>query len=318
MLGYLGYLKLDDIFLLANSSGMNRVVNPIISQGVWGAGWYNSATVAYADSQQNFEGTVAFELQAIPSVWNMIADWLVEQRVFAKSFSMSPNGVVEYFYNKVDNDPRSGAWCSQASFNIDAQSIVTVSATAIALIRQEVANASTYTDIRIGPGTPTGPLNPSPRNLNPIPGHNCYADITWPNAPPSWSTSNLNGFVMMNGSVNVNNNSQVIRGCTADPNPMAVLQGSMAVDGSITLWRNGQLLDPYGPDNSHVGSFTASEAHINMYFGGLSGQQAFLVRHVLLTSDAFDIQGMNSPTVRTFGFTGLGDGQYPPFQMTTT
>ncbi len=317
-LGYMGYAKLDDIFLLCNSSGINRNVSPLISQAVWGGGWYNAAKTNFADSQQNFEGSLNFELQAFPSVWNLIADWLVEERVFSKSFSLSPNGVVEYFYTRDEADYRSGAWCSGASFTVDANSLITVGANVIALVRQEVVNYSDYTAVRTGPGRPTGPLNPTPRNLNPLPGWYAYADIDWPNAPPIWTRTNTSGFVMMNGSMNVNNNTQIIRGCTGDPNPVAVLQGQQDVDGSITLWRNGDLRDPYGDaSTTSESSFSAVNAKLDLVFGGTGAsiQQRIRIRHLVLTSDAFDIQAPNSPTVRTFGFTGLGDGEYPPFEM---
>ena len=39
-LGYFGYLKLANIFLLTNSGGLNRQVNPMYSEAVWGAGWF--------------------------------------------------------------------------------------------------------------------------------------------------------------------------------------------------------------------------------------------------------------------------------------
>lgn len=212
-LGYMGYAKLDNIFLLTTSSGINRNVSPLISNAVWGGGWYNAAKTNFADSQQHFEGSLNFELQAFPTVWNLFADWLVEERVYSKSFSMSPNGLTEFFYTRDEADYRSGAWCSGASFNVDANSLITVGANVVALVRQEVNSPGNYLSRRIGPGRPTGPLNPTPRNLNPLPGWYAYADIDWPNAPPIWTRNNTSGFVMMNGSINANNNTQIIRGC---------------------------------------------------------------------------------------------------------
>jgi len=38
-IGYYGYAKLSNIFLLTNTGGLNREVNPILSEAVWGAGW---------------------------------------------------------------------------------------------------------------------------------------------------------------------------------------------------------------------------------------------------------------------------------------
>jgi hypothetical protein len=310
-LGYLGYVKLANTFLLCNSSGLNRQVAPLMSEGVWGAGWYNAAQdTNYADSQQHFEGGINFELQGASSVWNLLRDWLVEQRVDAQSVELSPNGIDKYNYTKDAQDPRTGVWLSQAGFSIGNNELVKISATGIALRRTESVAGANYKAIRVGPGLPVNPLNPSPKNRNPIPGWNCKATIVIPNFPAAWTTSNLTGSVLQSAEVNVNNNTQIIRGCTGDNNPVAVLQGTMAVEGSITVWRDGSIPDPYG-----TGSFQASGASMLLQMGGAPSLD-FNIRYVLITSDAFDIQGKNNPTVRVFGFAGLGDGVYPPLTLT--
>jgi hypothetical protein len=311
MLGYLGFVRLTDIYLLANSTGLDRQVNPIISNGVWGAGWYNAADVTnYADSQMHFEGAINFELQAISSVWNLIRDWLIEQRVFAKSAILSPNGIQQYFYTQAGDDPRSGLWASQAGFTIDAGSIVGISLTGIGLKRLESNTNSAYTDINVGPGLPTAPMNPSPRNRNPIPGWKTIAEIDWPNSPPYWTPDEPLGMAMMNGNVNFNNNTQIIRACTGDRNPIAVVQGTMRVDGSIALFRNGPIPDPYEIEDN----FTAEDASVAFRLGG-TPDLAFSIPNVVLSSDAFPVQGKNTPVTRTFGFFGVGDGSGPPMTI---
>jgi hypothetical protein len=311
-LGYLGYIKLGSIYLLANTSGLNRQVNPLLSKAVWGAGWYNAAaTTNYADSQQHFEGPVQFELQGSPVIWNLFRDWLVEQRVNPQSIELSPNGILRHAYTANLSDPRSGCWISQAAFSVDANALITVNATMMALKRTETATASSYKAINVGPGTPTAPLNPAPHNRNPFPGWSAITTINWPGAPSIYTLVNPTGFVLMNSNFTINNNTQIIRGCTGDANPVAVLQGTMAVDGSMTLWRDGPIPDPYDQPGT---PFTASGASLSMQFGSTSPLQ-FFIDHVLLTSDAHDIQGDNSPSTRVFGFAGLGNGTLPPFRM---
>lgn len=315
-LGYLGYASIEGVQLLTNTTGLNRVVNPLQSTAVWGAGWYNAAqTTNYADSQQHFEGPVNFELQAFPNLWNIIRDWLVEDRVNAKSVSLSPNGVIQYDYTLDQNDPRTGVWLGSASFTVDKESIVTVGATCVGLRRTETVVGTTYKDLRDLSDTnnrkPTAPLNPSPRNRNPIPGYNCRAEISWPNSAPFWSTSNLTGLVLMSTNFNVNNQPVIIRGCTQDPNPVAVLMGTMSVDGSMTLWRDGGIEDPYKTQDA----FSAENANLSLHIGGGGPELTFEIPHVLITSDAHDVQAQNTETVRTFGISGLGDGENPPFLM---
>jgi len=311
-IGYLGYAKLANVFLLCNSTGLNRQVNPLLSTAVWGAGWYDGAQhTNYADSQMHFEGAINFELQSVAAVWNLVRDWVIEQRAFAQSCTVSPNGIAVYDYTLDGGDYRTGVWNKSCAFNIDAGSIVTASTTAVALKRDETIGTEGYAaNKRTAVGAPTNPLNPAPRNENPIPGWNCQAEVTWPNAPDFWADPGApQGMTLMKASVNVNNNTQIIRGCTGDLSPVAVIQGVIHAEGSIDLWRDGGIPDPYGTP----GDFTAEDASIILNIG----QTPLIIRlpFVLLTTDAYDVQGQNNPTNRTFGFAGLGDGTQPPILM---
>jgi hypothetical protein len=314
-IGYLGYAKLANQFLLTNSSSLNRKIEPLYSEAVWGAGWYNAAKhTNYADSQQYFEGGLEFELQAQATVWNLIRSWLIEDRACSQSLVMSPNGFVVYDYTKDTNDSRTGVWLKSASFSIDAEQLIKVSAECIALKRTETVSQGKFcANMRSNPanGAPVNPLNPAPRNRNPIPGWNAAATIVWPDSQPFWSTpSNLTGMVLKSASINVNNNTQLIKGCTGDANPVAVIQGTITAEGDMSLWREGGIPDPYATP----GVFTASNANIAFSLGGAGGL-TFRMNYVVLTSDAHDIQGQDTPTTRNFGFAGLGDGISPPFLM---
>jgi hypothetical protein len=312
-LGYLGYLKVADTFVLCNTAGLNRVVAPIMSKAVWGAGWYNAASVTnYADSQMHFEGGVNFELQGEPVVWNLVRDWLIEQRAFPQSVLLSPNGQVVHSYLVEGGDSRTGVWLRDAAFRIDATSLVTVGANGIALIRTETVSGSAYKDgLRANVGIPTKPLNPTTRNRNPIPGWNVQAEVTWPGAPAFWNEPNaLNGMVLQNADVTVNNNTQIIRGCTGDPSPVAVLQGTIEVTGSMSLWRDGGIPDPFGEE----GTFTSDDASVIFNLGGTPAL-TMRIPNLLIVSDAYEIQEQNTPVPRTFGLAGLGDGVNPPFMM---
>jgi len=312
-IGYLGFLKLADQFLLCNSTGLNRQVNPLLSTGVWGAGWFNAATTTnYADSQQHFEGAMNFELQGEAAIWNLIRDWLIQQRAFPQNVILSPNGIVTYNYLIDGGDPRTGVWMSQAAITVDSTALITFSATGIALKRVEVVASTNWkVGLKTNVGAPVKPLNPSPRNRNPIPGWNTQALVTWPNAPAFWADPGaLDGMVLTQANFTVNNNTQIVRGCTGDTNPVAVIQGTITVDGTMNLWRDGGIPDPYVPDSN----FTAENASVIFDLGGAPAL-TFRMRNILLTSDAHDVQGQNTLTSRNFGMAGLGDGVFPPFLM---
>jgi hypothetical protein len=193
---------------------------------------------------------------------------------------------------------------------IDAEQLMTIAATGIALKRTENDNGDNFcSDLRNNVGIPTKPLNPSPRNRNPIPGWNTGAEVTWPNAPAFWEDpSNLFGMVLVRASVNLNNNTQIVRGCTGDKNPVAVIQGTMTVDGTMDLWRDGGIPDPYEPFEN----FTAETASATFNIGVTTTPLVMRMDHILITTDAHDVQGQNTLTTRNFGFAGLGDGIEPP------
>lgn len=140
-------------------------------------------------------------------------DWLIERRVFPQSMILSPNGILVQNYEVNPSDARTGVWANTAAFTVDPERLVTVNLGGIALRRTEVASAATYKSIRVGPGIPTAPLNPTPTNRNPFPGWAAQVFLTWPNAPPIFSESNTTGFVMRGADFQYSNNTQVIRGC---------------------------------------------------------------------------------------------------------
>jgi hypothetical protein len=333
-LGYFGHATIAGVNLLVNSTGLNRQVNPLMSRAVWGAGWYNAAAVTnYADSQMHFEGPINFELQGVPLVWNLIRDWLIERRAFPQSARISPNGVMEYRYETDVNDYRTGLWMSQATININNTALVTVSGTCIGLKRKEFVNGvengplvTNFYPMGVNPARagspaardqglrPVAPLNPAPRNLNPIPGWDCQAQVVWPAAAPFWADpGNVDGMVLMQTDIRVNNNTQVIRGCTGDIAPVAVIQGTINAEGTMNLWRPAGISDPY----RIPGNFSAVGASV-IFRIGINGAVAFATAslpHVLLTSDEYNIAGQNDPVSRNFGYAALGDGNAPPFIM---
>jgi hypothetical protein len=312
-IGYYGYAKLSNIFLLTNTGGLNREVNPILSEAVWGAGWYTGAQhTNYADSQMNFAGALTFELQGLPTVWNLITDWLINNRVFPQSLIVSPNGLVVQSYTANAADPTTGAWMNSAGFTVDPAASIKLNCNVIALKRNETYSASTYRATKIGPGIPTGPLNPIPTNRNPFPGWAAQTQIIWPGSPPVFTPSNPTGMFMTGADWTFNNNTQVVRGCTGQPNPAAVMQGVMAVEGTMRLFRDGVIQDPYAIPGT---PFTASGASVGMSFGNVAPIPQINFLHVLLTSEEFAIAGQNEIVPRTFGFAGLGDGTQPPMLM---
>jgi hypothetical protein len=265
-----------------------------------------------------FAGGLTFELQGLPTVWNLITDWLINSRVNPQSLIISPNGLVVESFAADAADPRKGAWMNSAGFTVDPAASIKLNCNVIALLKNETYSASTYRATKIGPGIPTGPLNPVPTNRNPFPGWAAQTQIIWPGSPPVFSPSNPTGMFMTGADWTFSNNTQVVRGCTGQPNPAAIMQGVMAVEGTMRCFRDGVIQDPYGSTNTpplNQPPFTASGASIQMSFGNVAPIPTIQFLHVLLTSEEFTIAGQNEIVPRTFGFAGLGDGTQPPMLM---
>lgn len=339
-IGYYGYAKLGgataspggqypSILLLTNTGGLNREVNPILSEAVWGAGWWTGAQhTNYADSQMQFSGALTFELQGgLPTVWKLITDWLVNWRVYPQSMIVSPNGLAIQSF-QADTNPngntRGGVWMNSAGFTVDPAASIKLNCNVIGLQRTETYSASTYRAVRTTTNVPTLPLNPAPINRNPFPGWLAQAIVNlWPSnypggAPPNYSPTNPTGMFMMGADWTFNNNTQVVRGCTGDPNPAAVMQGVMGVEGTMRLFRDGVIPDPYAYQFPPTAPFTASTTNVTLLLAGPNKDgtnPTILFPHVLLSSEEFAITGQNEVVPRTFGFAGLGDGTQPPMAM---
>jgi len=185
---------------LATSASVNTVIEPIVSNSVWGAGWYNAPTVAhYADSGIRWEGSIDIEVNygVGGAMWNFIKDWGLKWRAYSRSVDISPDGVRVYKYHNagtyaVDGPPdvldNTGMWCDGLDFSTSEGSFVTCSMSVKALNRVESdpSDGAAYDDFKyinntdgVGPWaggaysvTPfedTSPLNPCGTNVNPIP-----------------------------------------------------------------------------------------------------------------------------------------------------
>jgi len=185
--------------LLINGASINMQLNPIDSQAIWGAGWYNGAeTVNYADNVITYEGGLDFELQASKNAWNLIRDWAIESRAYSRACRYTPDGSWIYSYTDASGnypqDPRDpatytaaatsrkGLWARGMSISADSGSIVSVSMDCVGLERNVFGPAApqafgtnivdpalqgitdpgavSYVQDKFGISNPNNPLNP--------------------------------------------------------------------------------------------------------------------------------------------------------------
>jgi len=206
------------------------------------------------------------------------------------------------------------------SLTFDPEALVRASATAIAIKRTETFGDLQYFDNVTGVGTPVDPLNPAPRNLNPVPGWNAEAafvtdGVRWEDKPEFGYESDF-PMEMLNFNVDITNNTVIVRTCNGKRVPSAVLQGTINTTGSTTLYREGGIKDPV---KLLADGFTEAPDYVfaeDTFLGINIGNTLFVkVPFVLLSSSDYGVQGQNELSSRTFGFQGLGDGVIPPIQF---
>lgn len=338
-MGYQGYAKLytagpatGPLVILATGASVNLVLEPIYSTSVWGAGWYNAATTAhYADNAIRFEGNIDFELQGGDDIWDLMGDWIVNDRAYPRSLDISPDGARVYQYRTTGaynaNYDLNGAWNTSASFSTSEGSFVTVSAGAIALDRAEETptGSGTFSDFSyINQKTgviaddcsvlaATNPLNPSGSNVNPIPYWQTDAQLlrgTY-SAPFTGGSVPQTGLETVEWSVDVTQNHVVLYTCNGTRLPTALLQGPIDVTGSLVLYNEDGVFDPiFGPDGS--GSLTAPYLYAeNTWFRvtigrGAGGDVYIELPAVVVESDDYSITDQGSVTNRSFSIKGLG------------
>lgn len=317
---------------MATGASVNLVLEPIYSTSVWGAGWYNAASSAhYADNAIRFEGSVDFELQGGDDIWDLLGDWIINDRAFSRSIDISPDGARVYQYRttgayNADYD-LNGAWNTSAGFATSEGSFVTVSAGVIALDRVEAdpsggTSFSDFSYINQKTGVVTGdctvfdnsnPLNPSGNNVDPIPYWRTNAQLltgTY-SSPFTGGSVPQTGLETVEWSVDVTQNHVVLYTANGSRLPTALLQGPMDTTGSVILYNENGVFDPiFGP--AQTGTLTtpflfAEETWFRVEIPRGSDPTVYIeLPAVVVEADDYSIPGQDAVTNRTFSIKGLG------------
>lgn len=111
--GYRGLASIGGTTILCTGGNINLTQDPIMSGGVWGAGYKNAAPIAYAFNYLSLEGSVNFEWTTgsaagtSSGVWSTLKSFAIEDRTTKKAVKLLPDGK-----NGFDGQ----GWCSSLSF----------------------------------------------------------------------------------------------------------------------------------------------------------------------------------------------------------
>lgn len=338
---------------MATAASVNLILEPIESNAVWGAGWYNAGKAHYADGAIRYEGNIDVELSGNSQTWDFIEKWVSSERAYARSLDISPDGARVYQYRTSGaygvNYDTFGAWNTSANFATQQGGFVTCSLGVVAFRRNEVdpaggTNYTNYSYIKQKQGviassnalfSTTYPLNPSGHNVNPIPFWKTNAVLSRNDAgyqgPFDVSYPADTGLNTVDWSVDVSQNQVVLYTCNGQRLPTAFLQGPQTANARVTLYNPTGVFDPIlGPDGT--GTMTTPYLHADNTWFTVQivvdelGNQVFLeLPAAFVQADEYSIQGPDSVTNRVFTMNGLAgrnkpssDIVMPPFIMSSS
>jgi len=342
--------------LLATGASVNQVITPLYSNSVWGAGWYNAGDAAhYADSMINYEGGVDFDLSVGTSgyIWDYLEGWNCSARAYPRSMDISPDGVQVFQYRTTGaykaNYDTKGIWCQDLSFNASPDSLITCSATALALDRdiRDPDNLQVYTDfayisniggVMLYPSDPavpttdffanTNPLNPDSANTDPLPfwrsdaqilyidGSAAYVPFDW-YAATGTPSQVQSGIEAVDWSISDANNLIMLKTCSGSYTPSAVLCGPKTTSANVTMYHEESPFDPvFGPLPD--GTYDLDNRYVDAYDfkftvriqTGAATYVYLEMPAITIESDAYDIPGQDAIVNRSYSLKGLAGRYY--------
>ena len=102
-----GQQDTEKTVFLCTGGNINLTQDPIMSGGVWGAGYANAAPIAYAFNYLSLEGSANFEWVNQSKVWNAIRKFAFTERTEQTLVNLLPDGA---------NGFHGYGWCSSVSF----------------------------------------------------------------------------------------------------------------------------------------------------------------------------------------------------------
>ena len=320
--------------VLCTGGNVSLGQDPIMSSGVWGAGYANIAPVAYAYNYLNLEGSSNFELTLGENlrVWRELRKMAFTGRTNGdNTILLYPDGI-NGFYNfgwlsSLGFDASEGSALT-GNFNFKGDPGVSSDSSAINCnnyhggVTTVTPITDSYTGALKGDGHPASSehLNTGwwEDEINPV-------GLVGGVLVPYWNT-----YVKCNGtsvgdviswSCSYNSDLQFLKCCNARPSdadayyPIAadyIMCGEMTCDGSMTIFGLREI----SANGSVFAGFSAKALHsVKVLLKFVIGGQSVTVPKALLSSASTSMATGASYISAEYSFTGLGDGIHSIMDM---
>lgn len=279
--------------LLCTGGNINLTQDPIMSGGVWGAGYANAAPIAYAFNYLSLEGSMNFEW--VEGIWESVKKFAISDRTAQHHVELLPDGL---------NGFKGNGWCSSLSFDASESAALTGSMNFKGDPSDEeggvVAGSTDYTSK--GAGTPT-----DPQHL--LVGNTLIAywqttvressDVSFDQTGASvGSWRDMKDII--NWSCSYNSDLQVLKCCnyqdTAPIAPDYILCGEMSGEGSYTIFKIQNNFSPSSYHNVRALQFQIGASHL------------VTIPSVLISSGSTAMATGASYITCDYSFTAIGDG----------
>lgn len=292
--GYRGLADIGGTTILCTGGNINLTQDPIMSGGVWGAGYKNAAPIAYAFNYLRLEGSINFEWTtgsaagASSSVWTTLKSFAIDDRTTKKTIKLLPDG---------KNGFDGNGWCSSLSFEASEGAALTGS-----LNFMGDPGDDSITATGEGDETATGTGTPVTSGL--------VGDVL----VPYWKTNVGIGDIaegeleattyvvqndILNWSCSYNSDLQVLKCCNYQENaPISadyIMCGEMSGEGSYTIFRISGDFNPASYHGEKGIQFTIDD-------------KAVTIARCLISSGSTSMTTGASYVSCDFAFTALGNG----------
>jgi len=297
-MGYMGYVRFGETLVLATSASITENSGQIISGSTRGAGWYHAGNHHYALDTIKYEGDINIEL--IPSVWNFLKEWIVQERTKSKSVLISPDGLNTYQFTgggTGEIGSLSGLWATSANFGTSEGDIISCSIGVLGVKRDYNQDKDSY--LENSKGLDCGEVSMNFENTTPYPFWKSLASITSKGSSPLDETTEFTEW-----SIGCTNNPTLVYACTGERGPLALVMGEMEATGSVVAFDMSGVNGMYS-DNMKDARFEVI----------IDGEKSLSLPSIIIESDGNDLAGNDSMITRAFSFKGLAGPSLPPFLM---